>query len=226
MKKIMVWDPFVRIFHWTLVISVSSQFATAEEFNEIHAKVGYLIILLVLGRIVWGFIGTEHAKFKDFIYPPKDVILYLSGLINKKARHYVGHNPAGGAMVVVLLIFLLLTTLTGLKTYGERGKGPLAHIPATAVSAAHADEGKGDYENHEHYQEHRHGAHAEHDEIHGAWKEIHEFFAHIIVVLVVVHVLGVGASSYAHSENLIWPMITGQKKKILSEDQDPYSSNL
>ena len=70
LQTVKVWDPFVRFFHWTLVICIIGQFITAEDFQNVHVILGYVIIGLVLSRILWGFIGTKYARFNDFLYRP------------------------------------------------------------------------------------------------------------------------------------------------------------
>jgi len=121
LQTVTVWDPFVRFFHWTLVICIIGQFITAEDFQDAHVILGYVIIGLVLSRILWGFVGTKHARFNDFLYRPSTTIRYLKSLFNGPPEHYIGHNPAGGAMIIVLLLSLLVTTFTGLMTLGSEG---------------------------------------------------------------------------------------------------------
>ena len=126
LKTVHVWDPFVRFFHWTLVVCIIGQFITAEDFENVHVIEGYVIIGLVLARILWGFCGTKHARFNDFLVRPSTTTRYVKGLFNGHPERYVGHNPAGGLMIVVLLISLLVTAFTGLMTLGSEGKGPFA----------------------------------------------------------------------------------------------------
>ena len=126
LQTVKVWDPFVRFFHWTLVFCIIGQFITAEDFQNVHVILGYVIIGLVLSRILWGFIGTKYARFNDFLYRPSTTIRYLKSLFNGRPEHYIGHNPAGGLMIIVLLLSLLVTTFTGLMTLGSEGKGPFA----------------------------------------------------------------------------------------------------
>lgn len=207
MKTVKVWDPFVRVFHWTLVLGVIEQLITAGSFNAIHVTAGYALFFLVLARVVWGFIGTRHARFVDFVYPPREIAGYLRGLIARSPKNYLGHNPAGGAMVCLLLCVLLLTMTAGLKTLGAFGKGPLADMPAGIMASAYAN---GD-EGHDDHHDHDHGADA------GFWKEIHQGLVGFLIFLVVIHVCGVIVSSVLHKENLILPMITG-KKRIREEN--------
>ena len=139
MKTLKVWDIFIRVFHWSLVASIIIQSITVESFKKVHVNVGYFIIILLSARIIWGLVGSKHARFADFIYPPQEIFSYLKGLLKGNPKHYIGHNPAGGAMVFALLFFLLLTTMSGLKTLGAEGKGPLADLPISIVNEAHAD---------------------------------------------------------------------------------------
>ncbi|SCZ49951.1 cytochrome b/b6 domain-containing protein [Thiohalomonas denitrificans] len=125
-NDIKVWDPLIRLFHWSLVAAFTLAYLTEDDFMTLHVYAGYLVGGLVLFRLVWGFIGTRHARFSDFVYAPAAVLAYLKELLLLRAPRYIGHNPAGGAMILVLLGSLLLTTFTGLATYGAEGGGPLA----------------------------------------------------------------------------------------------------
>ena len=113
-----VWDPLVRIFHWSLVAFFTIAFVTGEEENVWHIYTGYAVLGLIAFRIMWGFIGSEHARFSDFIFGPGKVIQYLGSLLGGKPQRYLGHNPAGGYMVLLMLVVLLAVTITGVKVYG------------------------------------------------------------------------------------------------------------
>jgi len=108
-----VWDPLVRIFHWSLVIAFTLAWLTGEELRRVHVITGYVIVGLVAFRLAWGVIGTTHARFSDFIYWPSTIIGYLVDTVRMRAKRYVGHNPAGGAMVIALLAMLSATCATG-----------------------------------------------------------------------------------------------------------------
>ncbi|MBI5262579.1 MAG: cytochrome b/b6 domain-containing protein [Bradyrhizobium sp.] len=108
-----VWDPFVRLFHWSLVTCFVVAYATGDEIEKVHLAAGYTIAGLVAARIVWGVIGSRHARFSDFVRSPREVLSYLRDVVLLRARRYLGHNPAGGAMIVALLAALIGTCTTG-----------------------------------------------------------------------------------------------------------------
>jgi len=108
-----VWDPFVRVFHWTLLALFVVAFATGDESERVHIAAGYGIAILLTLRLVWGVIGPRNARFSAFVRSPRVVLAYLRDVANLKARRYLGHNPAGGAMIVALLVELIGTVVTG-----------------------------------------------------------------------------------------------------------------
>jgi len=108
-----VWDPFVRIFHWSLVGLFALAFVTGDEIEWLHIRIGYAIAALVALRIVWGFIGTRHARFSDFVRSPSGVTAYAGQALRFRAPRHLGHNPAGGAMVVALLVMIAGIAATG-----------------------------------------------------------------------------------------------------------------
>jgi cytochrome b len=108
-----VWDPFVRIFHWSLVSLFILAFATGDETEWLHLAAGYAIAVLILLRIIWGFVGPQHARFSDFVRTPREVTGYVRSAIRLRAPRYLGHNPAGGAMIIALLAMLIGISATG-----------------------------------------------------------------------------------------------------------------
>ncbi len=121
-----VWDLWVRLFHWSLVIFFFTAYLTEDEFQNIHIYAGYGVSILIVFRMLWGLIGPKHARFSSFIKGPSETLAYLKGLITGHPVHYIGHNPAGGWMVLLLLIMLALTTLAGISLLAIDGEGPLA----------------------------------------------------------------------------------------------------
>tara|TARA_R110000782_G_scaffold30891_17_gene76629 strand:+ start:194 stop:823 length:630 start_codon:yes stop_codon:yes gene_type:complete len=202
-NEIKVWDILIRIFHWSLVIAFFIAYFSGEEENIWHIYAGYTVLGLISFRVIWGFIGTKHARFSDFIYSPQTVFQYLKGLVMKHPKHYLGHNPAGGCMVILLLASLFVVTVSGLKVYAiEEGKGPLADSSEIVlISESYASAGEYEYEEKE-----------EQEDEEEFWEEIHEGATNFTLALIFLHIIGVIASSKLHKENLIKAMITGKKK--------------
>lgn len=115
MQKRLVWDLPVRVFHWSLVILVAAAWISVETgFMTIHSWIGYGVLGLLLFRLIWGLVGSRHARFSDFVRTPGHAWGYLKHLLRRDAPPYDGHNPAGGLMVVLLLLVLLIQAGTGL----------------------------------------------------------------------------------------------------------------
>lgn len=211
-NEVKVWDVFVRIFHWTLVGSVIFSYLSGEEFKPLHIRSGYFIASLLSARIIWGFVGTKYARFKDFLYGPRTIYDYLKSLVKGNPEHYLGHNPAGGLMIVVMLITLSIIVFTGLKMIALEGKGPLAGTDISTLRAAYADE---DEDDDEMYRDDRHdkSGRDQKEQKDGLLKQVHELMTSFLILLAIVHVAGVITSSWIHKENLVMGMITGKKKK-------------
>jgi len=194
--RIKVWDIVVRSFHWCLVVFFGLCYLTGDEFDLLHAYLGYGILILLGIRIIWGLIGTKYARFTDFIYGWKSVREYFKGLMTWRPRAYLGHNPVGGWMVVLLLLLMLFTCWTGLEAYGEQGYGPFAQKFSGAPDAH--ESGK-------------------RDDANELWSELHEVLADITLFLVIVHIVGVIVSSLLHRENLVRAMWTGYKVRTKND---------
>jgi cytochrome b len=127
--KVYVWDPMVRIIHWSLVVAFTVAFLTEDDALNSHVWAGYAVGILVIGRVFWGFVGPRHARFSDFVYRPGVAVRYVSDLLRFRSQRFLGHSPGGGTMVVLLLALLAATVLTGLVVYGgDQQAGPLAGI--------------------------------------------------------------------------------------------------
>ena len=107
------WDPFVRVFHWTLLTLFIIAFATGDENERAHIAAGYGIAILLALRFVWGVIGPRNARFTSFVRSPREMLTYLRDVAHLRAPRYLGHNPAGGAMIVALLTALMGAVITG-----------------------------------------------------------------------------------------------------------------
>jgi cytochrome b len=181
--QIKVWDKFVRFFHWSLISAFVIAYITEENLLTVHTWAGYLVLLLISIRLAWGFIGTRYARFSDFVYSPRIIIQFLKDTMHLRAKRYLGHNPAGGAMVILLMVSLLVTTTSGILLLGiEEHAGPVAHWFNQTDSVW--------------------------SEI---LEELHEFFADFTLLLVFIHITGVIVESLIHKENLVSAMLTGFK---------------
>ncbi|BCG82466.1 cytochrome b561 [Mesorhizobium sp. 113-3-3] len=108
-----VWDRAVRSFHWALVLSFVTAWLTSHSSEDIHHWAGYTAAALVAMRLLWGVLGTPYARFSQFVRDPATVLRYFSAILSGREARYIGHNPAGGAMVVVLIAAMGSTALTG-----------------------------------------------------------------------------------------------------------------
>ncbi|WP_198264200.1 cytochrome b/b6 domain-containing protein [sulfur-oxidizing endosymbiont of Gigantopelta aegis] len=199
-NTIKVWDILIRGFHWILVISFFTAYLSEDDFLDIHIYAGYLIAGLLVFRLIWGFIGSHYARFSDFIYSPRVVIDYTKSLLStEKPKRYIGHNPAGGLMIVLLLLSLFITTVSGLVMDDEIESVNSNETNSSMVYFDADDEDK--YES----------------DLYEVMEEVHEFFANLTLLLVFLHVAGVIVSGKLHDENLVRAMITG--KKTLEKDE-------
>lgn len=187
--NVKVWDIFVRFFHWAVAALLAVAFLTADDFLTAHAAAGYVILFLIAGRVVWGFIGTRHARFADFVHPLSRTADYLKDALRFRHRRTLGHNPVAGMMMLAIIIFVAMAALTGMVAYGaEEHAGPLAAFLAPyGWKFGHA------------------------------LKEVHEFFATGVIVLAGLHVAAAVFESFHFKENLVLAMVTGYKKKTIAE---------
>jgi len=103
-NKVKVWDIFIRFFHWSLLMSICLLYVTAQSGMQVlHPLIGYFITAILLIRILWGFIGTSHARFSNFVHSPKAILDYMKDIFKGHPERHIGHNPAGGIMVVALM---------------------------------------------------------------------------------------------------------------------------
>jgi cytochrome b len=128
--RVLVWDVPVRVVHWLLVLSFATAYATSEtdRWRLVHVTAGYTMAGLVAFRVVWGLLGTRHARFSAFVRGPRAVAAYLHSLVNGTPEHHVGHNPAGALAIVALLGLTALAAGTGWAVFTERGPGALEEV--------------------------------------------------------------------------------------------------
>ena len=136
-----VWDLPTRAFHWLLVLAVAialgTGFIAPEWWMGLHLAAGYLIVLLLVFRIVWGFFGSEYSHLVSLLRASRRFGDYLRGLMMLRPQHYIGHNPAGALMIFALFAVLTALVATGLMVQGgEEKQGPLAGILAYRIGDA------------------------------------------------------------------------------------------
>ena len=116
-RSVLVWDLPTRLFHWLLVIFVIISFVTGNiggNAMQYHEWGGFAIMVLLLFRLVWGFVGSRESRFATIIYGPSAVISYATTLLRRNSVHHLGHNPMGGWSIIALLFTLLVQAVTGL----------------------------------------------------------------------------------------------------------------
>lgn len=205
--ELKVWDPFVRIFHWSLVAAVLVAYFVEPEDSTlaVHIWAGYAVGGLVILRIIWGFVGTEHARFSDFLFGPFTAISYFAGLIGGRAKRYIGHSPAGAWMVFALLAALSITVFLGMAVYAqEENRGPLASVFGASSVVMAPTNGDDDDEGGDEGEGRGGGS--------DLFEELHEVAANLTMILALLHIGGVVLSSLAHRENLVRAMVTGRKR--------------
>ncbi len=188
-------------------------YLTEDELLTPHVWAGYAVGGLLTLRVLWGFVGPKHARFSDFLYAPATVAAYMRDLIGFRAKRYLGHSPAGGAMVFALMIGLAATVWTGLELYADaEGKGPLASAlvaPAMASVTAGPANGARLYlasaDDKERDEKHEGGRDS-------PWEDVHEILANLTFLLVLAHLGGVALASIVHRENLARSMVSGRKR--------------
>jgi len=179
-----VWDLPTRLFHWTLVVLIALQFATAE-FGwlsmEWHYRFGWATIALIVFRIAWGFVGSQTSRFADFVRSPAAVANYLKAQFADSPRPYLGHNPLGGWSVVAMLLCVLAQAVSGLfASDGIDEDGPFAgSVSNAAVKLA---------------------------------TKVHHLGESVLLILITLHLAAVLLHWALKHDNLILPMITGRKR--------------
>ena len=184
-SSIKVWDRFVRLFHWSLVLLFTSAYLTSQTgMQNTHMIIGYVLTGLISARFLWGIIGTSYARFSSFIYSPKQIIDYIKSIFSGHPKRYLGHNPAGGAMVAALLVSLSIMITSGFVIEATiEFEGLLMNL-LSGID----------------------------DQTAYLWHDVHEITTNIILVLIVLHISGVVLASKQHNENLVSAMITGYKQ--------------
>ncbi len=182
--KTYIWTLPTRIFHWLLVIYIAAAYITADEesYLNIHASIGYGIGVLVLFRIIWGFIGPKYSRFAHWPLSIKEAISYVGNIFNP-IKSYPGHNPAASFAMVGMIAVAFMIVISGVLTYGiQEGRGVLSFL------------------NTPFYEEME------------LFEEMHELFANILLVLIAAHLAGVATDRILHAKSgTLGSMINGYK---------------
>jgi cytochrome b len=181
-REIRVWDPWVRLVHWSIVLLLPFSYWTAETDRwEWHFYSGYAIMTLVLFRIAWGLVGSDTARFGNFLRSPREAIAHLRHLRTPPREAEIGHNAAGGWMVLALLLLLLAQASAGLFADDLiLTRGPLARWAGEAVSDRAT--------------------------------AIHLRVFWVIVGAAVLHILAIIAYRVLRGQNLVRAMISGRQR--------------
>jgi len=120
-QSILVWDMPVRVFHWLLVLCFVGSWLTAESerLQMIHYAFGYTACFLVIVRLFWGIVGTKYARFSQFLKGPKAIVEHFMAMLRGHTHEDLGHNPAGGLVMMALMLLMLLIGFTGYLTVKE-----------------------------------------------------------------------------------------------------------
>ncbi|GAB4118656.1 MAG: cytochrome b/b6 domain-containing protein [Sideroxydans sp.] len=185
--NIKVWDVPLRLFHWLLVAGFVLTYVAAELHLAFwHVGLGYALIVLLLFRLLWGFVGNPYARFSSFLFSAAETLAYVRSLRTAHPVHYYGHNPAGALMVFALLGLLAAIFASGLLTLAAIDfEGPLAFL-ANRVD----------------------------DDTAYFLRHAHDWLVDAALLLIPLHLLGVLLGSVQHKENLVRAMVTGMKKVV------------
>jgi len=172
MKRAYIWSLPTRLFHWMLALFIAIAFIVSEEENllDIHAAFGYGVGVLIVFRIIWGFIGPKYSKFSDFPLNIKEAIEFSKNIFNPK-KSYAGHNPAASFVMLGIIVVALLVVVSGVLTYGtQEAKGVFAFLNHTIFKKMEL------------------------------FKEIHEALTTILLILIGAHIAGVVTDRILHKE--------------------------
>ncbi|MGB3225692.1 MAG: cytochrome b/b6 domain-containing protein [Desulforhopalus sp.] len=217
-NQIVVWDQFVRFFHWSMILFIFLAYVTGDIKGPLHKYIGFVVLGLVSIRIFWGFRGTRYALFNNFVCSPVKALKYLKELVTGKTTHYIGHNPAAAWMILLLLSSIIIVCLTGYAAHTTK-RGPNSIGSGNTISIvgnAYADDDKDERHEGRHKGRERHNDAKSDDESDSVWGDIHEVLAQFLLILICFHIVGVAFSSIVHNENLVKGIITG-KKEIKTE---------
>jgi len=116
-KHVLIWDLPLRIFHWLFAFTVIASWYTSDQDNDlidVHMKLGYFTLGLLVFRILWGFVGTKHSRFSSFFPTPTRLRLYINDWRSNQVKSTTGHNPLGSLMVFLMIFLISLQAISGL----------------------------------------------------------------------------------------------------------------
>ena len=111
--KVKVWDPVVRIFHWLVVTGVALDYFVFADGEKTHQWIGYTVAAALALRLVWGFVASGHANFRDFVKGPATVVRYVKEALAGRPQRHLGHNPAAAIMILALMFTLTAISVSG-----------------------------------------------------------------------------------------------------------------
>ena len=140
-RHIRVWDPLVRVLHWSIAAGVIANLTVLREAEDWHIAVGYAVFAALAVRIIWGFVGSRHARFVDFVPHPRRLAAYVKLLLAHREPRYIGHNPAGSAMIVGLMALIAILGTSGWmmgldRFWGVEWVETLHEVTATIITGA------------------------------------------------------------------------------------------
>lgn len=136
-NSVRVWDLPTRVFHWSLALSFFGAYllAESERVRHLHVMFGYTVLALVVFRLVWGFLGTQYARFNSFAFGPRAVVDHLKGLARRDGREHAGHTPAGSWAIWLMLLLALVTAVSGYLYFNEIGGEAMEEVHEVAANA-------------------------------------------------------------------------------------------
>lgn len=119
--RVLVWDAPTRLFHWLMVLCFAGAYLTSESevWRLVHVTLGYTMVGLLGFRLLWGLIGTRHARFAAFVRGPRAVRQYLGGVLQGQPEHHTGHNPAGAWSILAILAMTAAVGGSGWANYND-----------------------------------------------------------------------------------------------------------
>ncbi len=180
--NVKVWDLPVRIFHWLLVLLIVVMLVSAKLENfDVHITAGKIIVILLMTRIVWGFVGSSNARFSALVFKPRAYIHYIRNLPTRKPSHHLAHSPIGALAVIAILVTIAIQLMTGVFAADVNGlvEGPLAYYVTYEFSRFAS--------------------------------EVHEANVEWLITLIILHIAANFFYYFYKRENLIKSMITGHR---------------